>query len=585
MPKGEKTPKGTKRGAKAKDNLKAFHDGLKAGKPAALEKEKKRVKHIKETAAKTRAEAQLLETMRDALLQPDKDGATPASDIIQGFVKIARQNKESKNAFFLMSAMGLDEKLDIKLDKWLDKMQSKDIAFQEYRVLKLLHDKQRAAVSSIARQQLWYPGRRWGKTYAGAAKLIIDAGIHGWPCLYAHRSFEKGISQLWPNVLQIAGDAGVPIEKSEIGKGLITFKSGGTVEILGARDRDQQEAIRGSVHGWHTIIVDEFFFLKNQKYLVEDVLKLTLAEWEGNQLILSCSPPRIVDKYFEKLHETFVNVTGDMRDNTAKPNLRSEYDAALKEYGASSSTFQREWAGLWVPDKDAIVFNPSAPFTLENPTGVISGLDWGYEDPTVIVVVAFSVPQRKCEVIYEDMWRQTGAQESTERLLVGHEKALEYAKAHNLPTQDVIVISDNSDKQIAEDLFYQYKIPVYYAYKTHFMLGIHRVADDVSMGKLSLPMGGHCREECDKIVYKRDEMDNIIDEIDDDTFHPNAMIALKYAMTQIYTKFGVPLAEKSDVVGTNPRAPRGDNIRVVGEREKDNAVIKSSGTIKMTKVR
>jgi hypothetical protein len=123
------------------------------------------------------------------------------------------------------------------------------------------------------------------------------------------------------------------------------------------------------------------------------------------------------------------------------------------------------------------------------------------------------------------------------------------------------------------------------------MLGIHRIADDLSTGKLSLPADGHCREECEKIVYKRDELDNIIDEIDDETFHPNAMIALKYAMTQIYFKFGVPIAENSDVVKDNPRAnyggaPEGAAPKILnGERSENAAVIKSSGVIKMRKAR
>jgi hypothetical protein len=279
-----------------------------------------------------------------------------------------------------------------------------------------------------------------------------------------------------------------------------------------------------------------------------------------------------------------------MRDNTTKPNLAVEF--AKKEIEAGGSiTFRREWLGEWLPDYEAIVFNPGEPFTLTNPTGILLGLDWGFEDPSVVVAIAYSIPQRKCEVIYEDMWNHAGANESTERVRKAYDIAVRYAEAHKLNVGDVVVISDNSDKQIAEDLFYGFGLPVYYAYKSHFMLGIHRIADDLSTGKLSLPSDGFCRDECDKIVYKRDELDNIIDEIDDETFHPNAMIALKYAMTQIYFKFGVPIAENADVVKSNPRAnyggaPAAAVPKVLGdERSSDTSVIKSSGTIKMKKVR
>jgi hypothetical protein len=123
------------------------------------------------------------------------------------------------------------------------------------------------------------------------------------------------------------------------------------------------------------------------------------------------------------------------------------------------------------------------------------------------------------------------------------------------------------------------------------MLGIHRIADDLASRKLSLPADGYCRDECEKIVYKRDELDNIIDEIDDETFHPNAMIALKYAMTQIYFKFGVPIAENADVVKDNPRsnyggAPDSAIPKILNNEGRDESgVIKSSGIIKMNKVR
>jgi hypothetical protein len=560
-----------------------------AGDPEAKEKirkaEENRVKAIREK----RAESHLLLNLRETLLTPDeKTGRTAAQEIITKFIDAAQKDPTSVNARFLMAAMGFEENIAAKLDSWLDRQQDKDIAFQEYRVLKLLNDRQKTIVTSTSPRQIWAHGRRFGKTFALAAKFVIEAGIHGHPSLYCHRSFDDGIKQLWSNITEIARKSDVLIASTSLSEGFIEFASGGSVRFKGVYDKLAQNSLRG--FHWKFVALDEFFFLRTQKILVEDIIEPALAEHEGAQLIASSSPPRIKDKYFEKLHETWAYFTGDMRDNTSKPNLAAEF--AKKEIESGNTvTFRREWKGEWLPDYEAIVFNPGKPFVLTNPTGILLGLDWGFEDPSVVVAVAYSIPQRRCEVIYEDMWSHAGAAESTERVRKAYAIALAYAEQHKLNSGDVVVISDNSDKQIAEDLFYGFGLPVYYAYKSHFMLGIHRIADDLSTGKLSLPEESFCREECEKIVYKRDELDNIIDELDDETFHPNAMIALKYAMTQIYFKFGVPVAENADVVKDNPRAKHGGAPASAvpktadGEGREEASVIKSSGVIKMRKAR
>jgi hypothetical protein len=574
---------------KGTDALKKIRQDAKAGNPEAIAKVAQWEENRKAAVRKSRAQLHLLDNLRETLLLPDeKTGRTAAQEIITKFIDIAKNDPKSRNAMFLMAAMGFEEDIATKLDSWLDRQQNKDMDFLEYRVLKLLHEKQKAAVNNTNPRQIWAHGRRFGKTHALGSKFVIEAGIHGHPTLYGHRSFDDGIKQLWSVITEIARQADIPIKSTSLSDGRIEFASGGTVQFKGVYDKLAQNSLRG--FHWKFVALDEFFFLRTQKILVEDIIEPAMAEHEGAQLIVSSSPPRVKDKYFEKLHETWNYLTGDMRDNTMKPNLAVEF--AKKEIEAGESvTFKREWLGEWLPDYEAIVFNPGDPFILTNPTGILLGLDWGFEDPSVVVAVAYSVPQRKCEVIYEDMWNHAGAQESTERVKKAYAIALQYAEAHKLNTGDVVVISDNSDKQIAEDLFYGFGLPVYYAYKSHFMLGIHRIADDLSTGKLSLPADGFCREECDKIVYKRDELDNIIDEIDDDTFHPNAMIALKYAMTQIYFKFGVPIAENADVVKNNPRAnyggaPDSATPKILNSEGREEAsVIKSSGIIKMKKAR
>ena len=47
-----------------------------------------------------------------------------------------------------------------------------------------------------------------------------------------------------------------------------------------------------------------------------------------------------------------------------------------------------------------------------------------------------------------------------------------------------------------------------------------------------VPKDGVCADEMERTVYKRDDQDKIISEIDDEVFHPNALDALLYASRQ-----------------------------------------------------
>ena len=58
-------------------------------------------------------------------------------------------------------------------------------------------------------------------------------------------------------------------------------------------------------------------------------------------------------------------------------------------------------------------------------------------------------------------------------------------------------------------------------------------------------------DEFERILYKRDDEDNIIPEIDDEIFHPNIMMALLYASRQYWYDIGNELGGESQVKKDN----------------------------------
>ena len=64
------------------------------------------------------------------------------------------------------------------------------------------------------------------------------------------------------------------------------------------------------------------------------------------------------------------------------------------------------------------------------------------------------------------------------------------------------------------------------------MFAIQQLSDWCRTGRIQIPEKQALEDEFERTVYKRDEQDNILPEIDDDLFHPDAVDALLYASRQ-----------------------------------------------------
>lgn len=63
-------------------------------------------------------------------------------------------------------------------------------------------------------------------------------------------------------------------------------------------------------------------------------------------------------------------------------------------------------------------------------------------------------------------------------------------------------------------------------------MAIAQLSDWCRTGRITNIYGGVLSNEFEQTVFKRDEQDNIMSEIDDDLFHPDAIDALLYASRQ-----------------------------------------------------
>jgi hypothetical protein len=526
-------------------HLKAFMERVKEDPELAKEHGARISQGRKEGLERQRAQVQFLNELKDQLNELDaKSGQSLLNQIVKKFLIEAKNNPGGRNAAMVMQSIGLDASLPEKLDSWLENTQKKDLDFTQYRFVKNLTPKQVTAFNDNSEKIFLLFGRRFGKTNLCAYKAVWEAAINNTPVLILHRSVTIGVSQYWPELLGAMEKTGITPQRASVGDAKITFSGGGTIEIKGCGDILAINSLRG--FNWKLVIIDEFCFIKNAKYLLEDVVDPAQSQWKGHQLILSSTPPRFNDKYLNNIHDTYKLHTGDMRDNTALPQLAIEFEKKEKEStkpdGTQTNTFKREWKGEWVYDSDALVYRPiEFDSELMDITGITIGIDYGFADNNSIIGIAYSTPQRKAKVIYEDQWNQAASSETIDRIKEGYKKIIEWADSKNftqLQKERIIIYADNSDQQLTQELYLNQHLPAQNAYKAHKMITIHKIADDLKLGNIIIPMDGYLHDESEKVLYKRDELDNIIDELDDDSFHEDAWAALRYAMVQIYFEWG-----------------------------------------------
>ena len=66
------------------------------------------------------------------------------------------------------------------------------------------------------------------------------------------------------------------------------------------------------------------------------------------------------------------------------------------------------------------------------------------------------------------------------------------------------------------------------------MFAVEMLADELRAGRMKITEGGFLDDEMDRLLYKRNDEDDIINEIDEDVFHADAVMALLYASRKAF---------------------------------------------------
>jgi hypothetical protein len=250
------------------------------------------------------------------------------------------------------------------------------------------------------------------------------------------------------------------------------------------------------------------------EYLVEDILSPRLMDSGGN-MWLSGSPGVVLKGYWYEI------TTGDGKkpkwpayhtwsvfENPFMKNVRAELEERKRIFGwdETSATYQREWLGRWVEDKEALVYKYNAqlnglnwgpyPACLDVARRELGedlwwglGIDLGHRDATAFTLMC--APNGKPGAYYLRAW---GGSELTQPLRAAEIYRVQMALRERGARLDACVIdTGGGGAMIAHDLSTSFGLSIEAATKPEKAAGIRMMQGDLARGHVKVNVGecGH----------------------------------------------------------------------------------------------
>lgn len=495
------------------------------------------------------------DSLRTLLLSPDKKGQVYYEQFLKTYLDAAKKDPDS-NAAAVVAKTILKEDILEKLDESVDKAMARDIDFLEYRIVKTLFDKQRDVLfDNKVRRKTIMCSRRAGKTELAKRQLVMTCATPNSPCIYINLTFANAINQCYDGVIDLANEVGLTITKSSKIDGIIEFQNGSSIVFKGNSSITDVEKLRG--YKARLVIIDEAQSQRMMSYLVDDVVSPLLMDYTDSILVLQGTPPRISHTYFEDSYMTGVCSNADakwksynwsMKDNPYIENVDEEIKNICERKGLTidSPLIQREYLGKIAYDTEAMVYK-DYKMAVEipedfRPTNIAIGCDWGFSDYNAIISVAYNVDTKQAYVIQEKKFNKSTISDIIRECRESYENAKDFAlRNRDFDFNNINFYCDTNEKSITYELATTYGLPAYNAYKYDKPMAIAQLAELCRTGRLMIKANGILESEFQQTVYKRDENDNILPEIDDEVFHPDACDALLYASRQMVFDMGEEL--------------------------------------------
>lgn len=510
---------------------------------------KKRYENAKLTRSRNKERWQYLNNVFDSVTN---NGKTFLQDFIESNLKIALSDPNSYYSQQLFNKiLPMND-----IVGYLDKGAATDNADKYRNQLALLYsefyDKQLEILYGIKHRHRMFAmtSRRCGKTHVGGGACVASALTEpNTPIVYVNLTFTNAMEQLTKVLEDKCPKCGI---NYTISGHYINFDNGSTIRVTGNNDRGQTNKLRG--FKFKLAVVDEVGHLPDVQYLLDEVLMPATLDYPDSTILLIGTPSRVPHHWST---DTWNNDTSwthyhwNMTQNPYIPDPMKAIEEICKGKGLSidSPFIQREYFGNLVADTDALVFrdykvhdNPSIIESIKNGSikidGISIGVDYGFNDYNAIASVAYSIKDKKAWVIYEDKFNKADISTIINRIVSSYDNACQLTNPSNIR-----MFADTSHQQITSELRNKHSLPIFNAYKVDKVHAIQLLAEKSRVGSFTIPSNGLIKDEFDKILWSRDDEDNITNDIDS-AFHPDLMDAYLYACRFIFSKFNYQINYK-----------------------------------------
>lgn len=497
------------------------------------------------------------EQLKQDLLNGDSAKQKPYyQTFLNNYLKQALKDPNGRPATTIASMIFTPDVLTA-LDASHEREMANDINFALYKLNEDYFQEQRDVLVEInhSKKILVCCSRRAGKSYFCAGAIVKSALKNpGSRIIYINLTFKNAVKQIWDNVIKASEAVGLQIDKLSKNDGEIEWVNGSSLRIKGNSNNAEADTLRGESKV-SLVVIDEAFHQKNMEYAINEVIMPFLADL-GDKATILCTgtPPRIPHTYMEKLwskDKTWRHYHWTAENNPHIPNFEKFIEEVCKAKGLTKEApfIQREYYGvIGAYDTEAMVFKNYQTYT-ELPTSftanrIAIGCDWGFSDYNSIITVAYNTQSGEAYVIEEKKFNKATVSE----IITEVKKSYETAK-NRFGIDDIQILCDTNEQSITYELYANQHLPAYNAYKYDKASAIAQLSDWLRSGKIKVNANDiYLKDEFERTLYKRDEDDDsILPEIDDDIFHPDAIMALLYASRTIAFDMG----DKWQIDGVN----------------------------------
>lgn len=497
------------------------------------------------------------EQLKQDLLNGDSAKQKPYyQTFLNNYLKQALKDPNGRPATTIASMIFTPDVLTA-LDASHEREMANDINFALYKLNEDYFQEQRDVLVEInhSKKILVCCSRRAGKSYFCAGAIVKSALKNpGSRIIYINLTFKNAVKQIWDNVIKASEAVGLQIDKSSKNDGEIEWVNGSSLRIKGNSNNAEADTLRGESKV-SLVVIDEAFHQKNMEYAINEVIMPFLADL-GDKATILCTgtPPRIPHTYMEKLwsnDKTWRHYHWTAENNPHVPDFEKFIEEVCKAKGLTKDApfIQREYYGvIGAYDTEAMVFKNYQSYT-ELPTSftanrIAIGCDWGFSDYNSIITVAYNTQSGEAYVIEEKKFNKATVSE----IITEVKRSYEAAK-NRFGIDDIQILCDTNEQSITYELYANQHLPAYNAYKYDKASAIAQLSDWLRSGKIKVNANDiYLKDEFERTLYKRDEDDDsILPEIDDDIFHPDAIMALLYASRTIAFDMG----DKWQIDGVN----------------------------------